>query len=466
MRDRPLLTQISRQIKPTTTTTAARDQQQSHFGQKTIEEREQSRKGNISVDEEEKRAALEQEAAEWSSDVARNISRNKYLIKFREIDKPRAQATPAASGDKAQTENEQIVQTSATRSSLQVDEPISLSIVESQSTMKLPPIVASELEQVDRVLEKKTDDKSVADDLTQATKVQTTSDEQQNVDESEITGKKKPVKEKRNIKLRIKNISENKKVATNKKDQPLVGLGEELLSSVDGTEIKPINCQLLTKIVPQVEAAEIEKPIESQPIVASEPKPQPTTTTAKTEPKAKVKKLAKANSTVNSEAKDGDKQKETKDKCEQASSGVVTGTKKNKKIGENRKKASAKVDKSSEEQKATNEQQQTASEPAIGAHVVERGEKDEQAAPSVVEKSPDSSCATQTSAVNLFAPDSNASASTNKRIRFREYHFEDFNFLSVLGHGGWGFVSVVTCGTCHTTGKIKVISLTFFCPIN
>lgn len=28
-----------------------------------------------------------------------------------------------------------------------------------------------------------------------------------------------------------------------------------------------------------------------------------------------------------------------------------------------------------------------------------------------------------------------------KRIRFRQYGFEDFDFLSVLGHGGWGFVS-------------------------
>lgn len=30
---------------------------------------------------------------------------------------------------------------------------------------------------------------------------------------------------------------------------------------------------------------------------------------------------------------------------------------------------------------------------------------------------------------------------TTKRIKFREYKYDDFNFLSVLGHGGWGFVS-------------------------
>lgn len=29
-----------------------------------------------------------------------------------------------------------------------------------------------------------------------------------------------------------------------------------------------------------------------------------------------------------------------------------------------------------------------------------------------------------------------------KRIRFRQYNLDDFNFLTVLGHGGWGFVSV------------------------
>lgn len=30
------------------------------------------------------------------------------------------------------------------------------------------------------------------------------------------------------------------------------------------------------------------------------------------------------------------------------------------------------------------------------------------------------------------------------RIRFRNYNLDDFNFLSVLGHGGWGFVSINT----------------------
>lgn len=34
------------------------------------------------------------------------------------------------------------------------------------------------------------------------------------------------------------------------------------------------------------------------------------------------------------------------------------------------------------------------------------------------------------------------SGDLEKRIRFRQYSLDDFNFLTVLGHGGWGFVSI------------------------
>lgn len=42
----------------------------------------------------------------------------------------------------------------------------------------------------------------------------------------------------------------------------------------------------------------------------------------------------------------------------------------------------------------------------------------------------------------LKKDDSTVLENDTKRIRFREYCFEDFDFVSVLGHGGWGFVSI------------------------
>lgn len=50
----------------------------------------------------------------------------------------------------------------------------------------------------------------------------------------------------------------------------------------------------------------------------------------------------------------------------------------------------------------------------------------------------------------------------NKRIKFREYNLDDFNFLSVLGHGGWGFVILAELkehDACFAVKCIKKITI-------
>lgn len=50
----------------------------------------------------------------------------------------------------------------------------------------------------------------------------------------------------------------------------------------------------------------------------------------------------------------------------------------------------------------------------------------------------------------------------DKRIRFREYNLNDFDFVSVLGHGGWGFVILAELkqhDTCFAIKCIKKITI-------
>ena len=279
--------------------------------------------------------AAKQSDESWSSDVARNISRNKYLIKFREFDKQRpslAEIEPDWTPEAAKASESAAPETAAEprAADLGADDDKRAPLEDSHR-----PEEAGRAEG-QQVCDRETTDKTQAGDQTGC----------QAAPERQAKGPaKRPVIKKRNVKVKLK---------------PVASSGGESTSGQQAPE----------------------------------------TGTVQTEP-AKVKRAAKAGGKSNKQT--GDQQESD---AKQAAS--------------NRKVLAAKQE--SETRELSN------SERVREVLRIDLAASNKQPIQ-------------QVPAPAAGSGNGGSSGGGGKRIRFREYHYDDFNFLTVLGHGGWGFVS-------------------------
>lgn len=315
-----------------------------------------------------------QDEQTWSADVSRNISRNKYLIKFRE-----RQAPAKSSGEQEVREEEPAGGKAEGAADFEESESVCPPVVVGQSetadgAMKIP--VAEEppelqVEKTNKVLATKQADSGR--DEVQRREV---------CDIGEALGGEREMRaprEGKNIKLKIKKVN-----ASSKDPKAVADAGSE-------SRAAPAKQQTNKKASPK-----------QSPEIKSSDTPTKTT---------KATKLA----TKSSKNANASMEKETKQPSERKSELIM---------GEDRRIEQS--DDPNQCQKAKLDDKRV---------LADRTENEQNLANQVAE-----------------AQESNKqpieSSGLNKRIRFREYKFEDFNFLSVLGHGGWGFVSTLSAKSC------------------
>lgn len=340
----------------------------------------QQEEASKSITKEER---LQQEQVDWSSDVARNISRNKYLIKFKEFDK---RASIAPESDIVlpldQTEaSKQFEKRDGPNICVTVKLPKEPDLQLDDSQMRLPPvsertasesIVACERQESLEIASKK-------DDCDEPLK---------KVKDGEAKKAKVP-KERRNIKLKIKNVNPVKV------DQVSVAAAATTNEAVD--QAMSVVSKLNRK-----QPATVGDSHEKLKDPAASP------------PKTKVKRVVKSSKLANDSSEpNGDSRKATQNTVEEPKSELKAKDSLLTKKSSGRKILGSKQLNLKSSPEATNEA---------------RDSKPETTTTASVKKSDLSS-------------DSLNSQAVNKRIKFREYSHDDFNFLSVLGHGGWGFVS-------------------------
>lgn len=384
LRERPLLNQISRQINSAEPPSA----KHSESVARRNEAAHQPPANRDKADE------------SWQSDVARNISRNKYLIKFREIDK-RASPAPIQltnrvekpQPDEPKNERPEQQETKAEK----VEEPAKKESL--SKSMKVPVVVPALVERLEEKPslarspkpiegspERPASLTQIGDSIGKQADCDSRANHQQSPaasNEAELSPeanksvKKKAPREKKNIKLKIKSL--------NKSGQEMEG-----------------------------EQRTISK---AKKVASPDVSPNDTSPTIK----AKAKRLVKT-----SKRSEGDQ--------------VAPG--------EQKSSVKARV-KTSEKTRKTNDPQKTdLPRPVEMADPVEKRPTaatnnklalSDASKPDKVEPRRTKQEAAEQEKQALASPEAGANA--NRRIRFREYHIEDFNFLSVLGHGGWGFVS-------------------------
>lgn len=368
------------------------------------------------IEEETTRDSKESEAEQnWSSDVARNISRNKYLIKFREFDKGRPSLVPEPEPDRLETPTVCLSsEETKNRRKFETQEGPNISVTVKLATneeaaaasMRLPPVES----QVDKQgedcadLELADDSLVVSKNLDECDKQTTT--EETSKDTREVRKVKVP-KEKRNIKLRIKNLNPLKA-----SDDQNVVAGAAIAGA--GDEDQPTASVKLAK--------------KKAPVSGESKKADTLKDAAATPTKTKVKRPVKS----------GRKKSEP---SEPSTSAPTDGQ--NPLVAEPKSELKAKdslLTKRLSDRKVLSPKQlnfnsssfETSNETTAGG-----GAK---------EVDPISKITTPTtgSSDDHSSPKSaDPTRRANKRIRFREYNYQDFNFLSVLGHGGWGFVSTL-----------------------
>lgn len=382
LRERPLLNQISRQINSAEPPSA----KHSESVARQAEPARQSPANRDQADE------------SWQSDVARNISRNKYLIKFREIDK-RPSPTPIQLTnrvEKPKPEESKVERPAQHETKAEKVEERAKEETVSKS-MKVPVVVPALVERLEEKPSPTRSPRSIEDSperpkflpqIRSSIGKQAECESRANhqtapaaPSEAELSPeasksvKKKVPREKKNIKLKIKSLNKSNQEAE----------GERRTTS------------------------------KAKKAASPDVSPNDTSPTVKT----KVKRVVKT-------SKQGEEN--------QAASGEA--------------KSSLKVKTSEKTRKSTETQKTDLPRPAEIADPVEKRPTavtnnkltlSEASKLNKVETRQSKQEPVEQEKPALASPE--AGANTNRRIRFREYHIEDFNFLSVLGHGGWGFVS-------------------------
>lgn len=466
MRERPLLTQISRQINSSTPiitdnkqSTRVHSDTNNKAAQEVEEDHQTTTEGTKENNAQEER---------WSSDVARNISRNKYLIKFREFDK-RNSISPV----QLLTDDEP--KPDVHKSDLEVSNNLTLkeSIITraEEEKMKLP---LSEIVKSDELPDKQLNQLSVDP------KVIRTESNQDICDKQEVESKlksKAPPKEKRNIKLKLKTINAN---SNSEPDKAATKLGIEAVSATSESTKAPT--EVVMKKDPRKEEEKVSSPSKT-------PSPSVGDVTSPVGTKAKVKKLIKKSSSkvaieskstsdidasqtnevnTNSSPPDSAKPKPLAKKLSKQKEQKHDGIDDTKKV----KKSEPKSQIVADERKVLSLKQLSDNKEVIRGdddEVIKKKKKQTKIVSSSQKEINKSTAAapeiaTSKSANLLSGGSSPISSGANniKRIRFREYKYDDFNFLSVLGHGGWGFVILAELkdyDACFAVKCIKKITI-------
>lgn len=398
------------------------------------------------VDATKKAASSAEQSAErqsdesWQSDVARNISRNKYLIKFREIDK-RPSPTPIQLTNRLESPDDsslneaaqqqvkyEQVQTVTTTTAAEptkaekVEERASEEIV--SASMKVPTVVPALVERLEEkprttcsrpVLSQIENEQHIEHNATacdntsngQQQAVAATGNldhgeklvEQNRVEDANKSVKKKvPRENKKNIKLKLKSLNKSGE--------------QQVVAGVESSEPRTTSKVKKVEMVSLKQSAETEAPSNEATSPAI---------------KTKVKKLVKKTSKRAAEA----------EASKLAAPEIEDPKKLNARVSETSEplprpdlqlpvSTNAQLD---DKTNKTNKQSTQLKGLATQDKIAAAQPKLKQPKHGLIgpERPP----------VGLASPEAGAS----KRIRFREYHIDDFNFLSVLGHGGWGFVS-------------------------
>lgn len=498
LRERPLLTQISRQLNNNNNNNKKEDDEKKVENFDTTKPIDDKRNHSADNNNNNKSIGVQRKEDDetWSSDVARNISRNKYLIKFREFDK-RASISPIpapssilddesshqtsnielkplklidsfdTNSDKVASSKEPNLKKISSSTTSELSKPIrkvknkklleTTENKEETTTIKMRIPIANKLSESSRPAiatepSKTTDlkpkkniklDKTIQSGVVDKKPVDVETNKNSNKLDCDKTIKQQTeilVKEKendngekskvnKNIKLKIKNV--------NNDDKKLIETTTSDKKVVDETKGEALNLNLKQPILIENKSQQAENKIlindKTSPKDADQSLPKVSEQATKeakinsnTMSKPKVKKLVKSGSKTKLTTSDNNNTTEQKPK-RKVLVRKLTGELKNEKI----KSSKPEKTKSTQTKEDGNSSSKENCESSISLPIV---------------------------AQNITTPP----IKENKRIRFRNYNLEDFNFLSVLGHGGWGFVILAELkeyDACFAVKCIKKITI-------
>lgn len=463
LRERPILTQIRHQLNDRKTSSYNKSEVET----KSVKDQEKKQNDTNEPEKSIQNQDSQTQDSDWSSDVTRNISRNKYLIKFKEFDRRQSNIGFTVEPEKTITEPQDQTNTSESPIlKLPQEEPTNSStIAESKpdSIEPEPPTKPTE-EEAMRIVEKEPEaSKATSAHIKAPVKNDIHILESKKIDSIQESSSKQ-AKIKTDPTTETLEVSKEPPVVS----KPKVGhvdITEKVSEPLDTKDSKaepkvvktrPRNIKLKLKQVAAPETP-IQKP-EAIIIAPVQPKTPPvelkanvttdifdkstqnqapeTSVAAQGSPtKVKVKRLVK---------RDGAKKIPTPDQNKGSNGSKViaeniptTELKTKPKTGEPKKTAIAEKPKVQREHlKGVAITQQST---PIESCTVDQVKKVECEKPKQLLKDPDVKVTPSLPEI----PPNQMQANVDKRIRFREYKLEDFDFLSVLGHGGWGFVSIL-----------------------
>lgn len=465
LRERPLLTQISRQLD--SRSPASKSVTPTHSAARSRAESQVSSSETVKVDSPVERAKqsetieeTREDEASWSADVARNISRNKYLIKFRELDKRHSLVSPDEQELEKSRGTEPVGEQAGEGTRLKVSEKLEEESRETrrvenleESEMRIPKLDQDVPTQVKLAEKKPPSEKLKAKKTSEVKEINKTQpiEDCDKIDQGQTvkpttgtTSTKRKVPAKRNIKLRIK--TQTPAAVTQIQSAPTAPSTTTAATSTTTTTEAPdirssnTTSSIKSKTIGASVRTKQEKPADEKPPTPGTPEKVPTS----------PKILKKKASGEKKPAEPGSPSTKTKVKR-------LVKTSKTKAAVPSESGANKKSDQLGA---AT-----SSSEPPERQVLASKQNIQDKPLPPEPQGTAQEKSSPVVSAAQL-PPSGNGppqtSATGNKRIRFRQYNIEDFNFLSVLGHGGWGFVILAELkdhDACFAVKCIKKITI-------